>query len=159
LNPKPLLMLVPLSSLDSIDNFIKEYEHLESVQFTLIRPNQEVDGQAVWRALRQLGRSVNAQQTRVEHRNKEGLDKGRTATQIHDAAAAGNQVVQLYGRDRDGNVLKGNNEQFRLRVPVADLPSDDDARAKKLFELFNQLVDKGIVRVDMPAPATDDVLR
>jgi hypothetical protein len=158
-HPKPLLMVVPLASAASIDEFIKQYERLESVQFTLIKPNQEIDGQALWRRLREAGRLANAEQTRVEHKNKEGLDKEATASQIHDAAAAGNQVVQLYGRDGEGNVLRGNNDQFRLRVPVAELPEEHHARADRLYGLFNHLVETDVVRVGAPAKMPDDLLR
>jgi hypothetical protein len=158
-HPKPLLMVVSLASAASIDEFIKQYERLEAVQFTLIKPNQEIDGQALWRGLREAGRLAKAEQTRVEHKNKDGLDREATASQIHDAAAAGNQVVQLYGRDGEGNVLRGNNDQFRLRVPVAELPEEHHARADRLYGLFNHLVETEVVRVDAPAEMSDDLLR
>jgi hypothetical protein len=104
-----------------------------------------------------LRASIESDRTTLSHRSprsRGGLDKPAAVTQIHDAAGAGNQIVKMKGHDAGGSVLRGNNESFKVQIPVADLPERPLDRALVLYEQFEELVAEGYLRLDRIA---DDV--
>ncbi len=148
--PAPEVTVVPLTSEMSIDAFVTKYSKLQSVVFRLIRPNSEIQGSDLWRSVRTAGAAARSQQTAVSYKNPDGLNKSQTASQIKQAAETGQQIVTLSGKDRSGNSLKGNNEEFRLSVPLRDVPPRPRALAKRLVRVFQDLVGRGEIRLPRP---------
>lgn len=153
-HPAPTLQIVPLATEASIEDFVGRYDTLEMIEFRLLTPNQEIPGHEIWRGLAGLKQSIDSESTTVAHRNRGGLDKQSAVSQIHDAAAAGNQRVTMRGHDPEGNVLQGNNESFKVRIPITDLPDESAERSRMLWERFGELVARGYLKIDEAAEDT-----
>lgn len=78
---------------------------------------------------------------------------------MHDAGATGNQIVKLIGKDENGNVIRGNNESFKLSVPLTEVPNEDVLLASKLFSTFSTLVNKGTIQLDTPGATVKSILK
>ncbi|MGB0747113.1 MAG: hypothetical protein ACPGO3_00060 [Magnetospiraceae bacterium] len=147
-HPKPKLTVTSLASRTSIEEFLKRYRTLKSVEITVLNPNQEIDGAAIWRNIRGMKEGIGSDKTKLVHRNPNGLKTDEAATQIHDAAAAGNQLVNLGGDDTEGNVLKGNNEHFSYSVPVVEIPESRDDLATILYGKLQHAMESGAITID-----------
>ena len=55
--------------------------------------------------------------------------------------------MKLSGLDSEGDILRGNNENFQLRKPLEDLSSQPVNAANDLYESFVGLVENGLVKI------------
>jgi hypothetical protein len=82
----PLLNIISLTSEESIEEFIQNYDLLERVEITLINPNQEIDNDDFFRQLRQKQQSALSEKTSLIYRNKKiGLSLGQISRQAISA--------------------------------------------------------------------------
>jgi hypothetical protein len=147
-HPNPDLELIPLTSTEGIEKFVANYDVLKSIEFRLVKPNDEIDGAEIFREVRDYFGGMDPKQTKITASNKEGLDKDKAIQIIHDASAAGNQEVTLKGTDPDGNRMTGNNDEFKVAVEVRELPETLRGKARKAYGLFEGLVEDGLIRLD-----------
>lgn len=149
-HPTPTLELVALNSRESIDQYIRELSKVEKLELRLVDTNNEIDGQELWREIRRKREALGAHSTKVVHEQKEGsgLDKEAVIQEIHDATATGNQKLNLVGLDTHGNKVRGTNQNMHFNIPVPDAPKSPDAKAKKLYELFNEQINTQTLRID-----------
>jgi len=150
-HPMPNLEVIPLTSTENIEKFLATYDVLRSIEFRMVRPNDEIDGAEIFREVRDYFAGMNSKQTKIISSNNEGLDKEKAIQIIHDASAAGNQEVTLRGADHEGNRITGNNEKFKIDVKIQDFPATSKAKAMKAYELFVSLVEEGLIRLDRQA--------
>jgi len=150
--PAPQLEVLHLTSRASIEDFVAAFDKITHVEFKILATNDEFQMQHTYEELRSLKRSIGAKSTKLVHDNPEGLDPKNTMEQIHAATATGNQKAVLAGISHDGVKLRGNNDDFKVSVPV-DLPSEDPARAAQMVELFKDQTERGIIAVDVPSDA------
>lgn len=150
ITPRPNLTLIPLTSEDSIENFIRQYDVLKSIEIALSDRNDENDNDAFFNELQRRKEAIGSASSVVKHNNPKGLDKDEAIKEVADATSQGNQSVRLNGVDKEGDILRGNNEKFQLRKPLNDLSDLPSAAANELFSSFVGLIDDGLIRV----PAT-----
>jgi hypothetical protein len=151
IHPPHTLEIVPLTSSESIEDFVAGYEKLKSVQFKLLRPNDDIDAQEMFRDFRAFMEDLDPKTTRISVSNPEGLDKQHAVEAIHAASASGNQEVTLSGTDNHGNQIRGNNDRFKIGVEVSAPPRAKRRLAGTLYELFEELQDEGTIRIDSPS--------
>jgi hypothetical protein len=156
--PHPMVAVVPLSSRESIQEFLRKFERIKRLEFKILPTNQEWQMGATFEAIRQMRKSLDARDTKLVHQNPAGLDKQNVDEQVNEAAATGNSEVELTGTTPEGDRLKGNNQDFSLQVPAAGLPERDIDRAVRLVNLFNDFFERGIISGDV-AEDTDDKIR
>lgn len=145
---KPRLVVVPLASRESVEDFVARYKSLRRLEVRLLETNDEIDGTAVWRKLRKLKVDAGAKDTALIHSCSDGLLKDGAVHQIADASATGNALIKLSGYDYDGNKLRGNNESFQVSTSVSNLPEDLVDRGRELVNQFERMVAKGAIIVD-----------
>lgn len=149
--PMPIIEVVPLSSEASLDSFIDQFEVLSEIRVRLIDPNGELDNDELFDDLQQSKDLLGAKTTEVLHRNPKGMSKKNAVTQLTAAVQRGNTEVTISGKDAHGDKLSGNNERFKLSVPVKELPGTIVGAAKKLYESFKSVISDGILAVGKPA--------
>ncbi|MBO6784152.1 MAG: hypothetical protein JJ899_12900 [Alphaproteobacteria bacterium] len=154
--PKPKVTVVALTNRESVAAFVRRYSKLVSLQFQLVDPNQEIDGQETWRNLRAFKEQLASEKTVVSHRSREGLNKESATEQINDAASTGNQIVKLDGKDQEGNDLKGNNEAFSISHPIDEIPDNDEELANLMYSIYEGLKENGIITEDVAAEDVSD---
>lgn len=146
-NPRPTLELIPLTSEDSIEQFVRKYNILKMMEISLSDRNDENDNDPFFEELQKRKDAVGSTNSTVKHSNTKGLNKEKIITEISEATAQGNQAVKLSGIDNEGDVLRGNNEKFQLRKPLDDLSSKPNKAAQELYESFVGLVEDGLVKI------------
>lgn len=143
--PIPTLEVIPLTDRSNIGTFVRRYETLKRIDFKLVRPNDEVDAAETLDRVRKFGIGLNSTQTKLTASNNHGLDQAASITAVTEATETGNQEIQLYGLDENGNTLKGNNQSFELSVPVESPPNSPDSLAKALFKIYKNLSDTAAI--------------
>jgi hypothetical protein len=141
--PRPSVEVVALSSSTSLKAFIKRYDVLTSVQVRLIERNDELDNSPLFENLRKAKDGTKASTALVELKKggKEGLDKAAVEEFLETPAEQGNSQIKLSGKDKNGEVLRGNNEDFKLIVPL-DLAVDTIKQAAiKIHNKFKTVRD------------------
>lgn len=145
--PRPTLELIPLTSEDSIEAFVRKYRILKTIEISLSDRNDENDNNPFFEEMQKRKDAIGSTKTLVKHTNSKGLDKDEAINEIAEATEQGNQNVKLSGIDNDGDILRGNNENFQLRKPLEDLSSRPANAANDLYESFVGLVDSGLVKI------------
>ena len=145
--PRPTLELIPLTSEESIEQFVKKYDILKMMEISLSDRNDENDNDPFFDELQKRKDAIGSVKSVVKHSNSKGLDKETVISEISEATAQGNQKVKLNGIDNEGDILRGNNEEFQLRKPLDDLSSNPKKAANELFESFIGLVEDGLVKI------------
>lgn len=157
--PYPSVEIVPLSSYSSLTDFIRKYDILRTVVARLTQTNDEIDTNPFFLTLRSMKDRIGSRQTAVSHYNKEGLSKDETISQIAPAVAEGNVMVDFRGVGLSGQVLNGNNDNFKVRVPIDDIPEDIGDAAKVMHDVFKNLTQDGTIKIAEPSDgAIDKVL-
>ena len=145
--PRPTLELIPLTSADSIEEFVRKYSILKTIEISLSDRNDENDNDPFFEEMQKRKDAIGSTNSVLKHNNPKGLDKDEAINEITEATAQGNQNVKLSGTDSEGDILRGNNEKFQLRKPLEDLSSKPTKAANQLYETFVGLVENGLVKV------------
>lgn len=146
-SPRPTLELIPLTSEDSIEAFIRKYSILKVIEISLSDRNDESDNDPFFEELQKRKDAIGSKNSIVKHSNSKGLDKDKAINEISEATTQGNQNVKLSGIDEEGDTLRGNNEQFQLKKPLDKLDQKPKRAATQLFQSFVSLVDDGIIKI------------
>ncbi len=157
--PRPTLELIPLTSEDSIEQFVKKYNILKMMEISLSDRNDENDNDPFFEELQKRKDALGSKKSIVKHSNSEGLDKNKVITEISEATAQGNQAVTLSGIDNDGDILRGNNEKFQLRKPLEGLSSKPEKAASELYESFAGLVEDGLVKIPQTSKKAKAIIK
>lgn len=147
IHKKPSLDIVPISSDEQIENFVNRYRHLRKIEFKLINPNEELDGEEIFRDIREYLDGLKPESAKIETKSAEGLNIEEAVPRIKAATATTNQEVRLSGTDRQGNKLVGDNNQFQISTPIESFPATKAGLAKKLYGIFSEMVSSGSIRV------------
>jgi len=147
-HPRPALEVIALSANQTLAEFIQRYSKLQKVQINFVKPNDETDMSEVFKRLREEQEQVGAVTMELSFRaNKEGLIQDEITESVASATMSGNAKVKFAGIDKQGNDLKGSNDDFKVSLAM-DLSGLDDAeKPAKLLELYNEYVSNGTIRV------------
>ena len=148
--PKPSLEIIPLTSKDTIEGFVKKYNLLKTVEIKFKDRNDEHDNDPLFDQVQQRKDLMGSEITSIRHHSKSGLEKDKAIEEIQEATAHGNQLVSLVGTDSEGDRLAGNNEEFQIKKNIDPLTGNDEEDAVNLFNSFKNLINDGIINV----PAT-----
>lgn len=157
--PRPTLELIPLTSEDNIEEFVRKYSILKTIEISLSDRNDENDSDPFFEAMQKKKDAIGSTKTLVKHSNSKGLDKDKAISEIAEATEQGNQNVKLSGIDNEGDILRGNNENFQLRKPLEDLSSIPADAASDLYESFVGLVESGLVKIPETSQKTKAIVR
>lgn len=150
----PTLDIIPLTSAQSVEQFVKQYEVLRSVSYKFSDRNDDQDNEGFFRAVQKQKDDVGSRATTVKHSNREGLDKSAIIEEVQAATLQGNQKVTMIGKDSSGNELKGDNNDFQLKTNVEVVSSSPVKIARKMLDKFFELIGDGLIQVSNP---TDEV--
>lgn len=142
--PRPTLEIVPLASQESIAEFIARFKTLQALTIRLIKPNNEINNEGLFRALRGSSERLGSSASTLTYRNAQGLSK-QSAVGHAEAAADGNAELKFSGKDQAGQQLSGSNEDFRVVRFIQGLPSKTVAAAKRLLLEFQGARDSGLI--------------
>jgi len=157
---RPTLEVVPLTGVDSIEQFVRRYEKLKQIDFRLVRPNDDIDAGELFDDFRQLSYSLNADRMKITAANAEvGLNLENVVETITEATATGNQDVTLKGIDHDGNKLSGDNHNFQVTAPIENIPVGKKKLVKVLYDALISFAESGTIRLPKLGPKQSKMRR
>lgn len=145
--PRPTVEIVPLSSESSFEEFIKQYYILRNLQIRLLQTNNELDMNEFFLQVRDQMDVIGSRQTTLIHNNPEGLSKDEVIKKLSPVAGQGNAQISLEGKDAQGDILKGNNDNFKIKVPIGQVEENVSGAALQLYDIFRKLVKRGTLSV------------
>lgn len=145
--PSPTLTLIPLTTQDDVDQFIRNYDVLNSLVISFAERNDENDSDPFFESFQKKKEKLGSTKSTIRHSSAEGLDKEEVIKEVAEATQQGTQLVKLAGKDSEGDDLRGNNENFQLKKPISQLGKTIPKAAKKLYSSYLSLVDDGIISV------------
>jgi hypothetical protein len=143
--PKPSLTITNMSSRSSLNKFIMSYDTLKSVKIELLPVNEEIDGDEIFKAIRESKESINSKKTVITHANTEGLNREKTVSHLSHVAAAGNHSIVTTGTDEKGNKMDGSNTDFKLKRPISPLPNETSPSVALVHPEILKMIESGIV--------------
>lgn len=152
--PLPEINIVELSSDASIQEFVKKFIILNTVEVKLLDTNHELDNSPLFGQARKVKDKLGADSVTVKNEKKGiiGLNKEAVAALITKPAEEGNSRITLKGIGEDGDGLRGNNEHFKLSVPII-LPSTAVKAAQTAILTYRKTLASGLLSVQATSAA------
>lgn len=146
--PYPTVDLTPLGSRESIHSFLQKFKRIETVTAHLLPTNSEIDNDGMFKSLRAAQSRIKSRRTSLHYENKEkGLDSKETEQQLTVLSKQGNHAMRVTGVDVGGEKLEGNNDSFKVKIPITNLPEDVEGAAAELLRHFENLKKNKIITV------------
>ncbi|MEP3686264.1 MAG: hypothetical protein ABJN05_04105 [Sulfitobacter dubius] len=143
----PSISLVPLTSKQSIDQFVSRFQTVKKLTVHLVERNQDYDGKSVFERLLEDTEPMDPSSAKYEVRgSKEGLNLNETKEFISETTEGGYERVTLMGSGHDGETITGSNDEFKLKVETP-LSSKDSKRVNQLAKLYEHQKEAGNIRV------------
>ncbi|MEP1954112.1 MAG: hypothetical protein ABJJ26_04180 [Algoriphagus sp.] len=143
----PSISLVPLTSKQSIDQFVSRFQTVKKLTVHLVERNQDYDGKSVFERLLEDTEPMDPSSAKYEVRgSKEGLNLNETKEFISETTEGGYERVTLMGSGHDGETITGTNDEFKLKVETP-LSSKDSKRVNQLAKLYEHQKEAGNIRV------------
>lgn len=141
----PKLRISTLTDEQSLEDFVSSFRKINNISIKLLPTNQEeIDNDSFWEALDETGEEMDSNNTTVRFSNPDsGLRPAAVLDQLTSATKLANSGIKLSGYDADGDILKGNNENFVLLSELADLSKNTSEAANESYERFVELVEDG----------------
>lgn len=145
--PSPTVEVVALSTDAGLEQFLQQFEVLQQIRIELIQPNDELDGSPLLKQMRQAKEAFGAKNAALVYGNAEGLSQTSAVSELKPVIEEGNAKVILSGKDHLGDQLRGNNEAFKLGMPIGEISSNPAVAGRELYEVFRDKVDAGLLKV------------
>jgi hypothetical protein len=147
--PYPSLRITPLSDKESLKAFVTRLKHIDSVSIKLLPTNdEEINNDDFWSDLGRRREELNSKAARVEFSNtKEGLNGEKVYEQTKSASDLGNSEVKFKGYDKQGDTIRGSNDDFSLTVELEQLPKNAEQAAFQKYAQFKNLVQQNVIQL------------
>jgi hypothetical protein len=137
--PRPTLDLIEVSAEQELRQFVGRYKTLKDVKVSLVQTNDEVDNDDFFRQMRAQKDKIGSDKTTLQHHRKDGLDKAEAVEQLQ-SALNGTAHIRLEGTSNDGERLVGNNDQFKIKVPLGVMGDDVKDAALGMFMVYMSMI-------------------
>lgn len=111
----PIVHIVPLPSKQSVREFVGRFEKINSITVSLISRNNEISKGLFQSIVNEIEPTGAYTAKLVATGGSSGLNIAGTTVFVEDTTESGYEDVTLKGTDRDGNALKGGNDEYKLR--------------------------------------------
>jgi hypothetical protein len=152
----PAVNLVPLTSKDSIAQFVAKFSKINALTVHLIERNQDIDGGNLFERLTKKSEPLEPTSAKfVVQAGKDGLEIDETKGFVQETTEGGYERVALRGEDQNGAELKGSNDEFNLRI---DLDAADLSKVQKVEAIYESYVaQKNAGNIVVTPRAVDEV--
>jgi hypothetical protein len=142
--PIPDVHVTPITSKEALRTFIKRFESLTTLKVEIAPTNNELDNEEFFEDARGAQEQVGSSKTTLTHHHAKGLDKKGVLGHV-EAAKQGNLRVQMSGKDKNGDDLKGNNEDFSVKASLGTTEVGFDEGLEKSYSRYKDLKDAKVV--------------
>ena len=146
--PDPTLQIIPMASSNTIGTFIKQYKTLKEIKIKFNRTNDELSFHGFFSKIEEGRDALNSENTTLIHGSSTGLAIDKSVEFLTPIAEEGNQEISLDGVDKNGNRLRGNNDEFNFKATLFNITRDVDDTANRMYNAFGQYVNDGVIKAD-----------
>lgn len=136
--PIPDVSVTPITSKEALKTFIERFEVLTTLKIELAPTNNELDNEEFFEDTREAKEQVGSSKTTLTHHHSKGLDKKGVLEHV-EAAKQGNLQVEMRGKDKNGDDLKGDNEDFSVKATLGTSQVSFDEGVQKSYSRYNDL--------------------
>lgn len=160
-NPPPLLRVTTLSDKDNLENFIARFSQIDRLNIKLLKTNnEEINNDDFWKSFGEASKNIKSEFAKVEFANsKSGLDDEEVFEQVSSASTLGNSEIIMKGEDTNGDVLKGNQDDFSLTVEIKSPTKEIENLSESKYREFKKLISKGIIKIPKTESRTISKIR
>lgn len=158
----PDIHITPLNTKESLEDFLTQYKTIQSIKITLKKRNDELQfkNDLIKRAQLKSDAMQSNNTTLIFSNKKSGLNFNETLDQLTEATEQGNQGIQIEGFNANGDLIKGNNDKFKVIKTIKDINLDNIlATGKKLYGSFLKLTSQKEIIVPPTKPAVIEQLK
>ena len=147
--PSPELEIVPLSSDDSLEDFLKKFKVLQAVRFQFVKTNDEIDNTKLFEEVRHQGEDIGSDATELVHTSEKGLQKEKVREKFSEVLNRGTVAARFRGKDEHNHPVAGTPDQYAIRVPAKELAEKRGLleRAKHVFDTFIEQIKQGSIHL------------
>lgn len=143
--PQPELKIIELPSRISIQNFLANFRIISRVEFLVEDTNHSPHFLPLMDALRDQKQATKSKSLIIVEKKPENLLA--LTSQLHDAGRDGNVTTKITGKGHQGEVINGSPENFRLTVPMDEIPKEASDFVNLSLKHFKELVTKNEISV------------
>jgi hypothetical protein len=144
--PPVTLHIVPLTSALEVQSAVKKFEIIERLTITLVASNNEMDLDDFFKQFRKENEELGADTSKIQHSARKGLSSEATQAEVKAAGAQGQALIQVKGKDKEGQSLTQTNEDVRLRVEAGFEPSTPTGSALQMYDALSEVLEHGLVK-------------
>ncbi len=142
--PVPDVSVTPITSKEALETFIERFEILTTLKIELAPTNNELDNEEFFENTREAKAQVGSRKTTLIHQNSKGLDKSGCLEHV-EAAKQGSLNVEMRGKDKNGDDLKGDNEDFSVKASLGTPKVTFDEGVEKAYSRYSDMKAADIV--------------
>jgi hypothetical protein len=106
-----------------------------------------MDSDDFFKKLREQREELGATGTKLDHTNKDGLDRKSAAREVKAAAGSGHSRITLTGTDKEGVAIKRTNQDVIVRETATFEPSTPKENSMNMFAALTRVIARGLVAV------------
>lgn len=150
-NPHPTIEIIPMSSNANLTDFIDKFKILKTIEAKLVPTNNEIDLEGIFSGVRGTMTDIGSKATTIKHHNADGLVKDVAAIQLATVVSQGNTIIKMQGEDENGDVMKGDNNNFKVRIFLDNVGVKVSDAIDFMYEAF-----AGLITANIIVPAISD---
>ncbi len=158
--PTPDLRITPLTDRRGLQDFINQFDKIETLSIKLLPTNkEEINNDDFWQEMDAKRESMQSDKVAVNFSNKkQGLQGDEVYNHCNSATTYGNSEIKLNGYGKHGNSLKGDNEDFHITHEAEELSRNLQTAAPSLVNNFYHLIKQKIIKLPkIPKEVVDKI--
>jgi hypothetical protein len=159
--PFPSLRITPLLDGEELSGFIDRFSIINKLTIKLLKTNKdEIDNDDFWESIEKKKEEINGDNFKIEISSRShSLNKEVVRDEAINAGAYANSDISILGYDRQGDTLRGDNNDFSLKAEIDDLSRNVVSAAKQMFDRLTQMIQDKMVTIPPAPPSVYNVIK
>ncbi len=145
--PYPRVRITPMTDRGGLEEFIGKFDRISKLAIKLLPTNHEdINNDDFWKRYEEVGGALEATpQAIFTEKEGKGIKPEEVVVQATAATSAGNAGIKISGVGADGEILRGNNEDFSVTMSMEEVPEDLKDVAVAAVEKFDSACNEGLI--------------
>lgn len=159
--PFPSLRITPLLDGEELSGFIDRFTVINKLTVKLLKTNKdEIDNDDFWESIEKKKKEINGDSVKIEiSSTTHSLNKQIVRDEAISAGAYANSDISIVGYDREGDSLRGDNNDFSLKSEIESLSRSVEAAARQMFDKLTHMIQNDMVTIPPAQSSASDVVR
>lgn len=146
-HPKPEIELIPLSSAEGLKEFINSLSSIDRFTLDLVKPNDEGDCNDFFEKWRdKANKDLQTPKSKlIFNKHRKSLPHNEIESFANEARLDGNIIINITGKDKSRDTIRGTPEEFQLTVPIEEEFDTPKNLVSMMYYKFWELIKGGLV--------------